>query len=324
MSSHAKPRLISTFFKGIAMGAADVVPGVSGGTIAFITGIYETLITTIDSLDFGLFKHIKKEGFKSAWAHYNLSFLAVLLLGIATSIVSLAKLITYLLEHHPVLVWAFFFGLIIASIIFIIKQIKTWNLSAIVGMVVAAGLSFWITIVPPMSEGQPLWFLFIAGFIAIIAMILPGLSGAFILLLLGAYEIVIGSITGVLEGIAGDSSVLGTSVLQLLVFAIGAVAGLKTFSKALRWMFDHYKNTTLAVLTGFMIGALNKVWPWKDVLSYRTNHSGEQVPFLEKSVLPGQFDGDPKIVLAVACALFGCFLILGFEWYANRKKQVKE
>ena len=321
MSSHSKPRLISTFFKGIAMGAADVVPGVSGGTIAFITGIYETLITTIDSLDFGIFKHIKSNGFKSAWAHYNLSFLAVLLLGIATSILSLAKLITYLLENHPVLVWAFFFGLIIASILFIIKQVNKWNLAAIIGMIIATVLSYWITIVPPLSEGQPLWFLFIAGFIAIIAMILPGLSGAFILLLLGAYEIVIGSITGVLEGITGsDSSMLGTSALQLLVFAIGAVAGLKTFSKALRWMFDHYKNTTLAVLTGFMIGALNKVWPWKEVLSYRTNHSGEQVPLLEKSILPGQFEGDPKIMLAIACALLGCFLILGFEWYANRKK----
>ena len=123
MSSHSKPRLISTFFKGIAMGAADVVPGVSGGTIAFITGIYETLITTIDRLNFGVFKLWKKEGFKAAWSHYNLSFLAALLLGIAVSILSLAKLITYLLANHPVLVWAFFFGLIIASIIFIFKQI---------------------------------------------------------------------------------------------------------------------------------------------------------------------------------------------------------
>jgi putative membrane protein len=305
----------------MAMGAADVVPGVSGGTIAFITGIYETLITTIDKLDFGLFKHIKKEGLKSAWSHYNLSFLTVLLLGIATSIISLAKLITYLLANHPVLVWAFFFGLIIASIVFIVKQIDRWNLVAIVGLIIAAVVSYWITIVPPLAQGQPLWFLFIAGFIAIIAMILPGLSGAFILLLLGAYEIVIGSITGVIEGITGsDTSLLGTSVLQLAVFAIGAIAGLKTFSKVLRWMFDHYKNTTLAVLTGFMIGALNKVWPWKEILSYRTNHSGEQVALLEKSVLPSQFKGDPMLLMAIGCAVLGCALILGFEWYANRKK----
>ncbi len=321
MSSNSKHRLVSTFFKGIAMGAADVVPGVSGGTIAFITGIYETLITTIDRLDFGVFKLWKKQGFKAAWAHYNLSFLATLLLGVAVSIISLAKLITYLLTEHPILVWAFFFGLIIASIIFIIKQVSRWNLPAVAGLIIAAILSYYITILPPLSDGQPLWFLFIAGFIAIIAMILPGLSGAFILLLLGAYEMVIGSITGVIEGITGsDSSLLGTSMLQLIVFGIGAIAGLKTFSKALRWMFEHYKNTTLAVLTGFMIGALNKVWPWKDVLSFRTNHSGEQVPLLEKSVLPSQFDSEPMILAALACALVGCFLILGFEWYANRKK----
>ncbi len=306
------------------MGGADVVPGVSGGTIAFITGIYEELITTIHNLDFGVITLWKKQGFKSMWNHYNLRFLFVLFLGIATSLVSLAKLVTYLLDAHPILVWSFFFGLIVASIIYIAKQITRWNIWAVVAIILGTLVSYYITIAEPISSPDSLWFLFIAGFIAIIAMILPGLSGAFILLLLGAYQIVIGAISGALDGLLdGDMSLFGNSALQLSILGLGAIVGIKAFSKILNWMFDKHKNMTLAVLTGFMLGALNKVWPYKEVLKTRLNHKGEEVAFLERSILPQDYNGDPKLLYAALAAVFGCALILGFEWLANKKSATK-
>lgn len=319
MASNALISHLTTYLKGIAMGAADVVPGVSGGTIAFITGIYEELIGTIHKLDLGLFKLWKQDGFKAMWRHYNLGFLAVLFMGIATSIFSLAKLITHLLESHPVLVWAFFFGLIVASIIYVGKQIERWNLGVLIALVVGTAVSYSITIAEPIGSQDSLWFIALAGFIAIVAMILPGLSGAFILLLLGAYEPVIGAISGLIDGLSGESDLMWESVLKLSVFAVGAIAGLKAFSGVLNWMFNNYKAITLAVLTGFMLGALNKVWPWKEVLSTRINSKGIEVPLLEESIAPASFNGDSKLVGAIICAVAGCVLILGFEWLAKRK-----
>lgn len=178
--------------KGLAMGAADVVPGVSGGTIAFISGIYEELITTIHNLDLGFFKIWKKEGFSKAWKHYNLSFLLALFSGVLISILSLAKLITWLLEFYPIAVWSFFFGLVIASILYVGKQISKWRLVVVLALIIATVLSYLVTIAEPIGSPDSIWFLFLAGFIAIIAMILPGISGAFILLLMGAYTTVIG------------------------------------------------------------------------------------------------------------------------------------
>ena len=319
MASNALISHLSTYLKGIAMGAADVVPGVSGGTIAFITGIYETLIGTIHKLDLGLFKHWKNHGFKAMWSHYNFGFLAVLFLGIATSIFSLAKIITHLLETHPVLVWSFFFGLIVASIIYVGKQIDAWRLPVILALIAGAVVSYYITIAEPIAAQDSLWFMALAGFIAIIAMILPGLSGAFILLLLGAYEPVIGAISGVIDGLTGEADLMWDSFLKLTIFAIGAIAGLKAFSGILNWMFNNYKTITLAVLTGFMLGALNKVWPWKEVITTRINSEGLEVPLLEKSISPSNFEGDPQIMGAVIAAVAGCALILGFEWLAKRK-----
>lgn len=308
-------------FKGIAMGAADVVPGVSGGTIAFISGIYEELIETIHKLNLGFFKQWKKQGFSEAWKQYNLGFLLVLLTGILISILSLAKLITWLLKDHPILVWSFFFGLIIASIIYVARQITRWNGKVWVAIFIAAGLSYLITIAEPIGSPESTWFLFFAGFIAIIAMILPGISGAFILLLLGAYEAVIGTISNFVEGISeGNWSLFSEAAIKLLVFALGAVLGLKAFSRVLNWMFKHHKNTILAVLTGFMIGALNKIWPWKEVLKYRTNHDGEEVPFLERSILPGSYDGDAQLVYAVVFLIIGFLTIFLLERLATQKK----
>lgn len=291
--------------KGIAMGAADVVPGVSGGTIAFISGIYEELIETIHKLDLGFFKLWKRGGFKAAWSSYNLSFLLALFSGVAISILSLAKLITWLLANHPIMVWAFFFGLVLASILFIGKQISDWNFKTIIAIVLAAGFALFITLAKPIGSPDNTWFLFIAGFVAIIAMILPGISGAFILLLLGAYAPVMGTLSQLSDGIgAGDWGAVGNASLKIGVFALGAITGLKVFSRTLNWMFKHYKNLTLAVLTGFMIGALNKIWPWKEVIQYRMNHKGEQIPFIERSVFPSGYEGDPQLLWAIVfCAL---------------------
>ena len=306
--------------KGLAMGAADVVPGVSGGTIAFISGIYEELISTIHSLDLGVFKTLKKQGLKKAWQDYNLGFLAALFTGIAISILSLAKLITMLLGQYPVLVWSFFFGLVIASIIYIAKQITNYNLKAIIALVFAAVLSYGITLAEPIADTESIWFLFIAGFIAIIAMILPGISGAFILLLIGGYTVVIGAINQLIDSLTTlNLSSLGNALLKIGVFAVGSIAGLKVFSGVLNWMFKNHKNPTLAVLTGFMIGALNKIWPWKQVLQYRKNSHGEQIPFIEKSILPDMYQGDPRVFKALLFMLAGFIIIFLLEFIANKK-----
>ena len=306
--------------KGLAMGAADVVPGVSGGTIAFISGIYEELIETIHNIDLGFFKIWKNKGFLKAWKDYNLSFLVALFSGVFISILSFAKLITWLLAAYPILVWSFFFGLVVASIVYVGQQITNWRLSTIIPLLIASALSYFITIADPIGTPDSTWFLFIAGFVAIIAMILPGISGAFILLLLGAYTIVIGYITQLSEGITTMNSSLFLGALgKLLIFGIGAILGLKMFSRALNWMFKHHKNTTLAVLTGFMIGALNKIWPWKEVLQYRTNHEGEKIPFIERSILPSDYTGDPQVLYAIVFAIIGFLTIFLLERIAIKK-----
>lgn len=310
--------------KGLAMGAADVVPGVSGGTIAFISGIYEELIETIHNIDLGFFKIWKKEGFLTAWRQYNLSFLLALFSGVFISILSFAKLITWLLQDYPIMVWSFFFGLVVASIVYVGQQITNWRLSLIIMLVVASTLSYFITIADPVGSPDSIWFLFLAGFVAIIAMILPGISGAFILLLLGAYTTVIGFVTQLTEGITTlNGSLFLAAFGKLLVFGIGAIVGLKMFSRVLNWMFKHHKNMTLAVLTGFMVGALNKIWPWKEVLEYRTNHAGEEIPFIERSILPSNYSADPQILYAVLFAIIGFLTIFLLERIAVKKGSIK-
>ena len=202
--------------KGMAMGAADVVPGVSGGTIAFISGIYQELIETIDRLDFGVISLWKKEGFQKMFAYYNLGFLISLFLGIFISILSLANLISYLLENHPILVWSFFFGLVVASIIYIGKQIEKWNPLVIVTTILGVAIAYYITIATPTQAPDALYFFFLSGCIAIIAMILPGVSGSFILVLLGSYGIVLAAVTDFMEGLlSGDWEVVKTSFIKV-------------------------------------------------------------------------------------------------------------
>ena len=313
------PDYLIITLKGLAMGAADVVPGVSGGTIAFISGIYQELIDSINNVNLSVLKTLKNEGLKAAWKQVNGSFLLALLTGIGISILTFSKIITHLLETQPILVWSFFFGLIIASITLIWKEITSWKLVDILFLLIGITVSYYITIARPVSSPDSYWYLFLSGFIAIIAMILPGISGAFILLLMGSYETVIGTINKFREGLVQmNMELLSTALMKLGVFALGAIIGLKAFSKILHWMFDHHKNTTLALLVGFMIGSLNKVWPWKEVLETRINSHGEVVPYIDKSILPQNFDGDPKIVMAIVLAILGFVLIFGMEKMASK------
>jgi len=239
---------LPVFLKGMAMGIAEVIPGVSGGTIAFITGIYERFIGALQSIDFSLFKTLKDEGVAGAWRKIDGNFLAALGTGMVTSVISFVSVATYLIDNQPVMVWAFFFGLISAS----------------------------ITIAAPTNGSDSLGFIFLSGMIAISAMLLPGLSGSFILLLMGMYSIVWGGLKNM------DFAII-------ITFAAGCIAGILSFSKALNWAFQNHKSLTLSILTGFIIGSLNRVWPWQEVLSRRVNSKGEEVVEFTKSILPGDF-----------------------------------
>ncbi|TVZ50929.1 DUF368 domain-containing protein [Dokdonia sp. Hel_I_53] len=307
--------------KGMAMGAADVVPGVSGGTIAFISGIYQELIETIDKIGFGVFKTWKKKGFNAAVDEYNLKFLGSLFLGVIISILSLARLFSFLLEAYPILVWSFFFGLVLASILYIGKQIIKWTSAVIISTLLGAVVAYIITVVAP-SEAPDVWYFYLlSGCIAIIAMILPGISGSFILVLLGSYAMVLGTITDVQDAmLKGNWELLIEALFKILLFGIGCIIGLKIFSKALKWMFENKKEITLAILTGFMIGSLNKLWPWKEVLSTRIDSHGKEAIVEANSILPYNFDGDPQIVAAIISAFIGFALILLLERIAGKKK----
>ncbi|QDO93971.1 DUF368 domain-containing protein [Formosa sediminum] len=258
--------------KGLAMGAADAVPGVSGGTIAFISGIYEELIATISGINLSLFKTLKTDGFIAFWKQLNGNFITALLIGIIVSFISFMRVAKYLLEHHPVLIWSFFFGLIIASIFFVGKQIERWNMAAILSLIAGAILAYYITTLPSLSSTASPWFLFFAGAIAICAMILPGISGSFILLILGAYKTL-------------SDALHDFDIKKILLFVSGAVVGLLSFSHLLKWLFKHYHNITLAVLTGFIFGSLNKVWPWKITATVLEKETGRILPFSEVSEL---------------------------------------
>ena len=294
--------------KGLAMGAADVVPGVSGGTIAFISGIYEELLESIASVNFNTIKLLKTEGIKSVWKQVNGNFLVALMSGIAISIVSLAKLISWLLENEPILLWSFFFGLVLASILFIGKQITKWKALTVIIFLGGAILAYYITTLTPLiSESTSPLYLFLAGSLAICAMILPGISGAFILVLLGAYKPVLDAIHN------KDFKIIA-------LFAAGAIIGLLSFSRVLKWLFHHHKNLTLAVLTGFVLGSLNKIWPWKETLTWRENSHGIKVPLNEQSISPFSFDGEPQLLFAIALAIVGFLAIIVLEKIAIKNE----
>ncbi len=292
--------------KGIAMGAADAVPGVSGGTIAFISGIYEELISSISNVNAALFKTLFSKGIVSFWKQANGNFVASLLIGIVVSYISFMRLAKYLLENEPVLIWSFFFGLIVASIYFVGKQIKTWNVAVVIALIIGACIAFYITKRPALAANDNPMFLFFAGAIAICAMILPGISGSFILIILGAYKTL-------------SDAFHDFDIKKILIFTCGAIVGLLSFSHLLKWLFKHYHNITLALLTGFIFGSLNKVWPWKETLTWHTNSKGIKTPVLQESISPFSFDGENQIVLAIGLIILGFLTIFILERLGSKK-----
>ena len=286
------------YLKGIAMGSADVVPGVSGGTIAFITGIYTELLDSIKSVNINALVTLFKEGPKAAWQAINGTFLLVLLLGILSAILTLAKLIHYLLDHHAILLWSFFFGLILASSLHMAKQITQWQGKTYLALLIGALCAGFISIASPTSIEPSYLNIFIAGSIAICAMILPGISGSFILLLMGLYAPVL-------------AAVKGLQIDIMLIFALGAGLGLMMFSRLLSWLLHRYQDLMFSLLTGFMLGALLKVWPWKETISVRLNSKGLEVPFEQLNRLPEWVNNDQILLSALmACIGFLCVFLL--------------
>ena len=284
--------------KGMAMGAADVVPGVSGGTIAFIAGIYDELINSIKSINMHSLKLLFTGKIAAFWKAVNGNFLFALLLGIAISVFSLAKLITYLLLNEPVLVWSFFFGLVLASTWFVTKDIKGWNWKTVAGFVGGAVIAYYITVATPAETSTNLMFIFLCGAIAICAMILPGISGSFILVLLGKYFYVMEAVKTL------DLVVLG-------VFAFGAALGITSFSRVLSYALKNFRNITLSVLSGFMLGSLNKVWPWKEVEKLVSD--GHEV-MIEHNIAP-----NTEVAEAVVLMLIGFILVYVWEKISAKK-----
>jgi len=293
--------------KGMGMGAADVVPGVSGGTIAFITGIYEELINTIKSVNLSSIKLLFTFKLKDFWKAINGNFLLALISGIGISFYTLARLIKHLLETQPILIWSFFFGLIIASAIVIAKKITEWKARTIIAMLIGIGIAYMITEITPAEAPTSYWFLFLSGALAICAMILPGISGAFILVLLGSYNYIL-------------SALSSFKIDVIAVVGAGAAVGILSFSHLLSWLLNKYHNMTIGLLSGFMIGSLNKVWPWKETLTTRVDRHGEIVPVIQDNILPGTFETlanqDSQVFFALALAVLGFLMIWVMEKYS--------
>jgi len=302
---------ILLYVKGIGMGAADVVPGVSGGTVAFITGIYNELLHSINAVDLDAIKLLVRFEIAAFWKKINGNFLAALFAGIATSLVSLAKLMTYLLENHPIQIWSFFFGLILISAPLVLREIKKWNIAIVITFLMGVVIAYVVTVIAPTQSPEAIWFVFFAGSLAICAMILPGISGAFILLLIGKYQYMV-------------NALLNLNLPVILIFMAGCIVGLASFAKLLSWVLDKYHSATVALLAGFMLGSLNKVWPWREVLEYVTNSKGEQVPAFDKSILPWHFFAttgkDPQVFQAIFMMALGVFIVVLIEKIAVRLK----
>ncbi len=286
------------------MGIAELVPGVSGGTIAFVTGIYEEFITSINNISLRTFKTLKTKGFGAFWTRLNGNFLVVLFGGMVISMLSLSKLISWLLEFHPIPIWSFFFGLVLASVIFVARAISKWNLASIILFALGAVIAFYITTLPPSANTDSLPFLFFSGALAICAMVLPGISGAFILVLLGSYKTILDAVND------KDFKII-------ITVGLGVVFGILSFARVLKWMFANYKNVTLAILTGFILGSLNKVWPWKKILE--VIQVGKKEIIIDENISPFAFEGDNQLVFAIITAIIGFSLIFILEKTASKK-----
>lgn len=296
------------FLKGMGMGGADVIPGVSGGTIAFITGIYEELLNSIRAVNIDTISILLKADFKLFWRSINGNFLLAVLGGIMVSIFTLAKVITFFLDNFPIQLWSFFFGLIIISALVVAREIRQWDWKTFGMLIIGIVVAYVITSASPSTTPDNLLFVFGSGMIAICAMILPGISGSFILLILGKYEQIL-------------SAAKEFDIITLVVFGLGCIIGILAFARFISWLLDRFHAQTIAVLVGFMIGSLNKIWPWKEVLQYRINSKGERVPFLEENVLPNEYleitGTNPFVLQALLFFFLGIGIVVVIEKVAR-------
>jgi putative membrane protein len=307
MKKGSKPYIV-VFIKGMMMGIADIIPGVSGGTIAIITGIYEEFLFTLNNLDLNVLKLFKKGKFKEVLNKYNLLFLLSLTSGILSSIFLLSHSIVYLIENYPILLWSFFLGLITSSIFYLFKEINKWTKKVILFNLLGIGISLLVLTLNPSSQEVNPAYLFICGMISITAMLLPGVSGAYILILLGAYETMLKTIKEIV-------SLNSEYFLNFLSFVMGALLSVKLFSKLLTWSYNKHKNYTLSCLVGFMIGSLPSLWPWK-------SESITDELLFYKLYIPENSFMNSEFISGLIFFIFGFVLVLIIDYLGKKYKNV--
>ena len=294
--------------RGFCMGVADVVPGVSGGTMAFILGVYEELLDAIHSFNVRFLRSLVTFRFGDAFADFPYRFLVALVTGIMVAIFSLAQFFAWALDHHPVQVWAFFFGLVLASIITVRGKVSTWTATEALALLLAAAAAFVLVGAVPVETTSAAWFVFLSGAIAICAMILPGISGSFILVILGKYQYML-------------AAVVERNFLPIIIFGFGGILGLVFFARVLRWLLRRYHDVTVAALIGLMAGSLRKIWPWKETVETITDRHGEVKPLVQLNVLPASLS--EEVLLAIALGITGCAIVLLIERFAARRSSEK-
>jgi putative membrane protein len=297
--------LLGISARGFLMGSADVVPGVSGGTVAFVVGIYEALIDAINAVNLEFARRLLRGQWRAAFADFPWRFLLALGIGIGVAVLSMAHLLSWALTHHETLVWGFFFGLIVASIIVVLKRVRRWTPAALAMVLIFAVAMVWLVGVTPHEMPHTPLFLFLSGAVAICAMILPGISGAFILVLLGQYHYVL-------------EAVVNQDWLTLVMVAAGCAVGLLAFARVLKWLFSHHHDLTVAALIGLMIGSLRKIWPWKLTLQSEIEPDGTIIPLVQQNILPAAMTFE--VLLVIGLALLGLLLVVGIERLAGRSQ----
>jgi len=298
MKYHRPKDYVMLFLKGFSMGMADIIPGISGGTIAFLLGIYEDLISSIKSVDLKFLQLLCRFKIKEAFSSVAWQFLGTLFIGIAGAILILSKLISWLLHNKPTLIYSFFFGLILATVPIIARIIKRWTFSKIIAVILSACATYLFVGMVPLVTSQAPWFLFLSGVIAISAMILPGISGAFILVLLGKYQFILDAVNH-------------RDIFSLGIFLFGVGVGIISFVRVLSWLFNKYHDLTVTIITGIIIGSLRKIWPWKEMTEMIATSHGKVIPIAEINILPSQLNGD--VFLAIALMIAGFILAMMFN-----------
>lgn len=328
---------IFLILKGFAMGAANKVPGVSGGVVAFVAGFYEEFIYSLKKVNLKAFKLLINGRYKSFYYYINGRFLTLLFLGMIVSYFSVSKVLDYLIKHYELYVWSVFFGMIIGSIYYIYKDFRDWNYktytSLVIGIIIGIGISF----LNPATENDNLWFVFFCGIISVSGMTLPGFSGSFILILLGNYVLLlVDSVNALYDTVydffGGDFSFLNNperirSLKVLMVFVLGSITGLVTFSHLLSFILKHYKNLTLSAIIGFIIGSLGVVWPWKKTI-YKMNLEGDLLlDSTGEKIIQNYERFTPELNIetyyAIAFIFIGIAIVLALEIYGQKTRKIK-